>query len=149
MGVVVGVGVFEGNGGEGDVDGRFELLRVGARLGRVLGDGLGVLVEEVVHLVLVEVAGRRVGRLGEGPVFLESALLGLGEDRGDGGGGVGRVAVFAAGGDEDETRERRVEVVGRELRGYMSDMESISVGDAAAVAARAAGLEWAATSNQA
>merc|ERR1719263_2054111 len=30
-----------------------------------------------------------------------------------------------------------VEVVGRELRGYMSDMESISVGDAAAVAARA------------
>ena len=46
-------------------------------------------------------------------------------------------------------RAHPVEVVGRELRGYMSDMESISVGDAAAVAARAAGLEWAATSNQA
>merc|ERR1719240_903256 len=46
-------------------------------------------------------------------------------------------------------RAHPVEVVGRELRGYLSDMESISVGDAAAVAARAAGLEWAATSNQA
>ena len=45
-------------------------------------------------------------------------------------------------------RAHPVEVVGRELRGYMSDMESISVGDADAVAARAAGLEWAATSNQ-
>ena len=46
-------------------------------------------------------------------------------------------------------RAHPVEVVGREVRGGMSDMESISVGDAAAVAARAAGLEWAATSNQA
>jgi len=44
-------------------------------------------------------------------------------------------------------RAHPVEVVGAELRGYMSDMEAIASG-AEANAQRAAGLEWTATSNQ-
>ena len=44
-------------------------------------------------------------------------------------------------------RNHPVEVIGRELRGYMSDMEAIASDDAS-VAARAAGLEWTGGSNQ-
>ena len=46
-------------------------------------------------------------------------------------------------------RDHPVEVVGNKLRGYMSDMETISVGSDEAVNARAAGLEWVGSSNQA
>jgi len=45
-------------------------------------------------------------------------------------------------------RAHPVEVIGRELRGYMSDMAAIAIG-AEANAERAKGLEWTATSNQA
>ncbi|KAH8056848.1 ketol-acid reductoisomerase [Aureococcus anophagefferens] len=44
-------------------------------------------------------------------------------------------------------RNHPVEVIGRELRGYMSDMEAIASDDAS-VAARAAGLEWTGGSNR-
>jgi len=45
-------------------------------------------------------------------------------------------------------RDHPVEIIGKQLRGYMSDMETISIG-AEANAERAKGLEWTGSSNQA